>query len=269
MPANSLHFLLIGDVVGKAGRAAVTKILPELRQKYRPDAVIMNVENLAHGNGITPDTITEMEKAGADYFTSGNHIWDNKDGLAYLQQQHAKVIRPANLPLNNPGKGYLEFSIGTRKILLINLTGQVFMPQQANNPFHCLDEILKQHSAEQYSAIIVDLHAEATSEKQALAAYADGRISLLIGTHTHVPTADLRTLPKGTGLVCDVGSVVSANSIIGAEADKVLYRFLTQMPQSLTPAESSPVLFNSVLCEIDPATKKTLSLKRIDQQINL
>lgn len=270
MPANpSLRILYIGDVVGKAARQAVQKILPTLRAEYKLDAVFMNVENIAHGNGISVSTIAEMETAGGDYFTSGNHVWDNKDGVGYLQRSDSKVLRPANFPSTNPGKGWVTVEIGTKKVLLINLIGQVFMPQQADNPFHCLDRILAQHHLEQYAAIIVDLHAEATSEKQALAWYSAGRVSLVVGTHTHVPTADLRILPPGTGLVCDIGSVAVADSVIGADKSKVLYRFLTQMPQSLEPADSSPVLFNSILCEIDATTRKTLRLERIDRQIDL
>lgn len=270
MPARTpLRILFIGDVVGKHARQAVQKILPDIRAQYKPDAVFMNVENLAHGNGITPSTIAEMEAAGGDYFTSGNHVWDNKDGVAYLQTSSSKVLRPANFPPTNPGKGWATVEIGTKKILLINLIGQVFMPQQVDNPFHCLDRILAQHQLEKYNAVIVDLHAEATSEKQALAWHGSDRLSLLVGTHTHVPTADLRILPSGTGLVCDVGSVTVANSVIGADTSKVLYRFLTQMPQSLSPAEDTTVLFNSVLCDIDPDTRKTLRLERIDRQVDL
>lgn len=265
----TLRILYIGDVVGKTARLAVKKILPEIRAEYKPDAVFMNVENLAHGNGITTSTIAEMEAAGGDYFTSGNHVWDNKEGVNYLQRGDSKVLRPANFPSTNPGKGWATVEIGTKKILLINLIGQVFMPQQTDSPFHCLDRILQQHQLENYAAVIVDLHAEATSEKQALAWHGAGRISLLVGTHTHVPTADLRILPPGTGLVCDIGSVAVADSVIGAEKSRVLYRFLKQMPQSLEPADGSPVLFNSILCDIDPTTRKTVHLERIDRQVNL
>lgn len=264
MPAK-LALLYIGDVVGKAGRAAVTKLLPSLRADYRPDVVLMNAENMAHGNGITATTVTEMLTAGVDYFSSGNHIWDNKEGVEYLKRNAARVIRPANLPLTNPGRGWITFEVGTKKVLLINLVGQVFMPQQADNPFHCLDAILKQHDLDHYQAIIVDFHAEATSEKQALAWYAAGRVSVVVGTHTHVPTADLRILPGGTGFVCDIGAVAAANSVIGANKDKVLHRFLTQMPLALSPEERGPVLFNAVLVTIDPATKQTVAMERVDR----
>lgn len=263
-----LRLLYIGDVVGRAGRLAVQALVPQLRRDYALDLVLMNAENLAHGNGITPQTVEEMLSCGVDYCTSGNHIWDNKAGLEYLRRSDARVIRPANLPAVNPGKGFISFEVGTKKVLLINLVGQVHMPQQADNPFYCLDKILAAHPLEQYSAVLIDLHAEVTSEKQALAWYADGRASLLVGTHTHVPTADLRILPRGTGLVCDLGCVGRADSVIGADKDKVLQRFLTQTSVSLAPAEpGGEVLFYSVYAEIDPETRRTMKLERVDRTI--
>lgn len=267
--ATPLRILYIGDVVGKAGRTAVSQLVPRLRNEYKLDAVLMNAENMAHGNGVSTVTVEEMRAAGVDYFSSGNHVWDNKDGCDYLQRRDARVIRPANLPAQNPGRGWIEFEIGTKKILLINLVGQVFMPQTADSPFACVDAILKAHPVDQYQAVIVDLHAEATSEKQAMAWHLDGRASLMVGTHTHVPTADLRILPQGTGLVCDLGSVAAADSVIGADKDKVLRRFLTQLPGALSPAETGVVLFNSVLFEIDPTTRTTVRMERVDRSITL
>lgn len=262
-----VRLLYIGDVVGKGGRAAVKKILPGLREEYKLDLVLMNAENLAHGNGITTETLEEMFACGVDYCTSGNHIWDNKQGVEYLKRTDAKVIRPANLPVANPGKGFMTFEVGTKKVLLINLVGQVYMPQSADNPFFCLDTILRSHPPEQYNAVIVDLHAEVSSEKQAMGWHADGRVSLVVGTHTHVPTADLRILPQGTGFVCDLGCVASAHSIIGADKDIVLKRFLTQMPMSLEPAETGEMLFYSVYAEIDPETRCTMKLERVDRTV--
>ncbi len=263
----TLRFLYIGDVVGKAGRSAVAQLLPGLRSELKLDAVCMNAENMAHGNGISEATVTEMRAAGVDYFSSGNHIFDNKDGVEYLKRSDCRVIRPANFPKVDPGKGYITFEVGTKKVLLINLAGQVFMPQQVDNPFYCVDEILKQFKREDFAAIIVDIHAEATSEKQALAWHLDGRVSMVVGTHTHVPTADLRILKQGTGLVCDLGSVAAADSVLGADKGKVLNRFLTQMPGALAPAEDGPILFNSVLIEIDPHTGYVVHLERVDRVV--
>lgn len=271
MPASTpLRLLFIGDVVGRAGRRAVNKTLPALRQELQLDVVLMNAENLAHGNGITKETITEMLNCGVDFFTSGNHIWDNKAGVDYLQRGDAKVLRPANFPAINPGRGIAEVEIGTKRILVINLLGQVFMPQQVNSPFAAVDDLLAHRNLNDYQAVLIDFHAEATSEKQALAWYCDGRASLVVGTHTHVPTADLRTLPNGTGLVCDLGCVAPANSIIGADKQKVLKRFLTQTPVALSPADDeTEVLFYSVYAEIDPDTRRTVKLARVDRTIQL
>ncbi|EKD76224.1 MAG: hypothetical protein ACD_43C00186G0002 [uncultured bacterium] len=271
MPVSApLRLLYVGDVVGRAGRRAVQKLLPELRQTLRLDAVFMNAENIAHGNGITTDTINEMLACGVDFCTSGNHIWDNKEGVDYLQRSDAKVLRPINFPSINPGRGVTEIEIGSKRILLINLIGQVFMPQQVSSPFVAFDDILAKRHLENYQAVIIDFHAEATSEKQALAWYCDGRASLLVGTHTHVPTADLRTLPKGTGLVCDIGCVAPAVSVIGADKEKVLKRFLTQTPVALSPADSeTEVLFYSIYAEIDPQTRRTFKLERVDRVVQL
>lgn len=264
---TALRLLYVGDVVGKAGRAAVTKLLPGLREELKLDAVFMNAENMAHGNGISADTVADMRRAGVDYFSSGNHVWDNKAGVEYLKRGDARVIRPANLPAANPGRGFITCEVGTKKVLLINVVGQVFMPQQADSPFYCIDAILQQYPPENFHAVLVDIHAEATSEKQALAWYLDGRVSIVVGTHTHVPTADLRILTQGTGLVCDLGSVAVADSVIGADKNKVLQRFLTQLPGALAPAETGSVLFNSVLIELDPATHKTVRLTRVDRVV--
>ena len=261
----NLQLLYIGDVVGKAGRLAVAHWVPKLRKELNLDAVFMNAENMAHGNGITTDTVAEMERAGIDWFSSGNHAFDNKEGVTYLQRSDSKVLRPANFPATNPGKGHAVIEIGTKKVLLINLAGQVFMPQQVDNPFHALDSILKQYTLTDLAAVVVDLHAEATSEKQGLAWYSDGRVSVVVGTHTHVPTADLRILNNGTGLVCDLGSVAVADSVLGADKQLVLQRFLTQMPNALKPAEHGEVLFNSVLLEIDSATRRCTKLTRVDR----
>ncbi|MFA6475269.1 MAG: TIGR00282 family metallophosphoesterase [Patescibacteria group bacterium] len=260
-----LRLLYIGDVVGKAGRRAVQTLVPSLRHELKLDAVFMNAENMAHGNGVSHTTVEDMLTAGVTFFTSGNHVFDNKDGVEYLKRSDSKVLRPANYPAVAPGRGHTVIEIGTKKVLLINLAGQVFMPQQVDSPFYCLDNILKQYKLDDLAAVIVDVHAEATSEKQALAWYADGRASLVVGTHTHVPTADLRILTHGTGLVCDLGSVAAADSVIGADKHKVLQRFLTQTPIALSPAETGEVIFNSVYIEIDPTTKHTVQLQRVDR----
>lgn len=266
---NVLRILMIGDAIGKAGRTAITSIVPKLRAELQLDAVIVNVENLAHGRGITPEAIAEIQSAGIDFCTSGNHIFDNERGVEYLKQPNGIVLRPANFPAsdNYPGVGVATFTIAEHTILLINLIGQVFMKQSADNPFHALDAILAEHPLHKYSAILVDVHAEATSEKQGLAWYADGRVSAVVGTHTHVPTADVRLLPQGTGLVCDLGYVGAADSVLGFSAEDVLDRFLNDSKTSLRPIESGRTLFNSVLIEVDTTTSLPITIKRIDREV--
>lgn len=270
---STLRVLMIGDAIGKAGRSAIEQLVPQLRTELKLDVVIVNVENLAHGRGITPEGIAEIQTAGVDYCTSGNHIFDNERGVEYLKQDNGIVLRPANFPVaeNYPGNGFAELTITKgsteHKILLINLIGQVFMKQEADNPFHVLDEILSTRPLKNYSAILIDVHAEVTSEKQGLAQYADGRISALVGTHTHVPTADLRILRNGTGLVCDLGFVGAKDSILGFSNEDVLDRFLNDTHTSLRPVESGQVLFNSVMIEIDTTTGLPIQLERIDREL--
>lgn len=268
--SRPLSILFIGDVVGKAGRKAVIQLVPQLRSELQLDAVFLNAENIAHGRGITTSTITELIDAGVDFFTSGNHIWDNAEGVNYLKSPNAKVLRPENFPLNNIGQGFAELIINGYKILLINLLGQVFISKpNISNPFITLDGVLKNRLLKDYAAIIVDFHAEATSEKQALAWYVDGRVSLIAGTHTHVPTADLRLLPNGTGLVCDLGYVGAKDSVLGFNPQQVVDRFINNTKRSLEPIETGKSLFNSVLATINPATGLPLRLERIDREIEL
>lgn len=269
MSDTPLRILYIGDVVGKGGRLAVRALVPQLRKELELDAVFMNAENLAHGRGITKETVESVLDAGVDWCSSGNHIWDNEQGVEYLKTQQAKVIRPANFAVNDPGNGWAEVKVGEYTILLVNLIGQVFMDQAAENPFTCMDAILANRPLQNYSAIIVDLHAEATSEKQGLAFYLDGRVSAVVGTHTHVPTADLRILPNGTSLVCDLGYVGSTTSVLGFDTQSVLDRFLNNSGKSLSPVESGLMDFKSVLIEIDKRTGRTLSISRIDRVVEV
>lgn len=267
--ATPLRILYIGDVVGKGGRLAVQKLVPTLRQELKLDGVFMNAENLAHGRGITPETIAAVEEAGIDYCSSGNHIYDNPRGVEILHHEETRVLRPANFPESDPGKGYATITLGEYTILLINLIGRVFMEQPAANPFTTIREILNAHTLTNYSAVIVDIHAEATSEILGLGMYVDGDVSVVVGTHTHVPTADLRILPGGTGVVCDLGSVAAEDSVLGFNKEAVLDRFLNDSRTRLDPIESGTMLFNSVLLEIDPTTRKLTSIQRIDRAVEV
>lgn len=256
-----MRILMIGDVIGKPGRQAIKALLPEVRQEYGIDLVIANGENTAGGFGITSDTAYELLDNGVDVLTSGNHIWDQKEIIPSMDEG-LPLIRPANYP-NAPGRGFL-FHNG---VMVLNLMGRVFMPP-LDCPFRTADTILKGvKSGENPKIIIVDFHAEATSEKQGLGWYLDGRVSAVLGTHTHVGTVDAKILPRGTGYLTDVGMTGPINSVIGSEVDAVLERFLTGMPQRLNVA-NGPVTMNSVLLDIDPDTGQATAIQRIDRTVD-
>ena len=255
-----MKVLMVGDVVGRPGRRAVSALLPGLRQELGVDLTIANGENAAAGRGLTLTTACELFDAGVDVITSGNHIWDQKDFIPSLDE-HAPILRPQNYPPGTPGRGIMTWD----GVTIINLQGRTFMPA-LDCPFRTADAILKQLPAK--STIIVDMHGEATSEKAAMGWYLDGRVSAVLGTHTHIGTVDARVLPQGTAFVCDVGMVGSRDSIIGDDVEAVLSRFLTQLPNRLTVAENSRVLqFNAVLIDIDEATGLALGIVRVDREM--
>ena len=231
-----MKILFFGDVVGSSGREALKEIMPKWRKKYQPDLVLANGENLAHGKGITESTLAEILETGVDLVTSGNHVWRNKEAVQLLNDSDVPLIRPANYPDSVPGKGYKLIKLRTRNVLVINLIGRVFMQQQCDDPFRKADQIIDE-LAEQSDIIIVDWHAEATSEKKALGWHLDGKVAAVIGTHTHTPSADERILPQGTAYISDVGMVGPYDSILGVETETVLKMFLTQIPQHMAPAE--------------------------------
>jgi len=252
--------LMVGDVMGRPGRRAVAALLPDLRQELEVDLTIANGENAAAGRGLTLTTAGELFDAGVDVITSGNHIWDQKEIIPSLDEE-TPILRPQNYPPGTPGRGIMTWN-GTT---IINLQGRTFM-SPLDCPFRTADAILKQLPAR--SIIIVDMHGEATSEKAAMGWYLDGRVSAVLGTHTHIGTVDARVLPRGTAFVCDVGMVGSRDSIIGDDVDAVLSRFLSQLPHRLPVAENSRVLqFNAVLVEIDDATGLARGIVRVDREI--
>lgn len=262
-----VKILFIGDIMGKAGRKAVSAFLPSLREEYAIDYCIANAENLAHGKGITRATLKEVQDAGVDLCTSGNHVWTKPDGVEILKQSDSPLLRPANYPPGTVGTGEKVIAIATKSILVVNLLGRDFMPTSVDCPFRALDEILEAHKHAPLSGIIVDIHAEATSEKHALALYCDGRVSAVLGTHTHVPTADERILPGGTGFISDVGMVGVRDTLIGITYESGIKRFVTRLPSHFEIAENGLVVFNSVLLEIDTYTRKAVSIKRIQKEI--
>ena len=254
-----MRVLVIGDAVGKPGRRAVMSLVSGLRQQYELDLVIANAENVAGGAGLTPDTAEELLQSGVDVLGSGNHIWNYKEIIPYLDGDRP-VLRPLNYPPGVPGRGYLI----KEGVLVVNLVGRVFMGQ-FDCPFRAMDALLAELS-ELPSTIIVDFHAEATSEKVALGRYLDGRVSAVLGTHTHVGTIDASILPKGTAFVTDIGMVGPKDSIIGADADEVLHRFLSSMPGRLPPGKGA-VTFNSVMVEVG-GNGRALSIVRIDREVD-
>ena len=256
-----MRVLMIGDVIGKPGRRAVKILIPGLRREHGIDLVIANGENTAGGFGLTLDTAYELLDNGVDVLTSGNHIWDQKEILPYLEEG-LPVVRPANYP-DAPGRGSLMHG----NVLVINLIGRVFMPA-LDCPFRTADRLLQEvETSDSAPVIIVDFHAEATSEKQALGWYLDGRVSAVFGTHTHVGTTDARVLPNGTAYISDVGMTGPVDSVIGSDISAVVDKFLTGLPQRLTVA-NGPVLMNSVIVDIDRESGKALTIERLDRMVN-
>ena len=256
-----MRILMIGDVIGKPGREAVRALLPDLRRDRSIDFVICNGENTAGGFGITADTASELLESGVDVLTSGNHIWDKKEIMPYLDEG-LPLIRPANYP-DAPGRGYLHQG----GVTVVNLMGRVFMAP-LDCPFRTADALLDRLKEEGESkVIIVDFHAEATSEKQAMGWYLDGRVSGVFGTHTHVGTVDARILPKGTAYLTDVGMTGPTNSVIGSDTDAVLARFMTSLPQRL-PVATGPCMLNAVLVEVDEETGNASSIERVDRTVD-
>lgn len=260
-----IKILFIGDIVGRPGRGACKRLIPELVKEYGIDFVIANGENLASGSGMTFATYNEMIDAGIDYFTSGNHIWKNKDIIEHLDDSTTKVLRPLNYPQETPGRGLVMLEKGSKKFLLVNAQGRVFMPDDIEDPFAALERIAQSNKD---LPIVVDFHAEATSEKVALGYYLDGKVVAVIGTHTHVQTADETVLPAGTGFISDVGMVGPVISVLGVEKEIIIEKFLTQLPASHKVA-SGEVNFSAVVISIDPEKKITTNILRINKKVNL
>lgn len=234
-----MKILFLGDIVGKSGREAVLKHLPELKNQLKPDCIIVNAENAAHGFGITKPIATDLFDAGVDVVTTGNHVWDKQEILSYISQEK-RLLRPHNYPSHLPGTGICEFeTIKGQKIVVINIMGRLFM-ETLDDPFACIDTLLKPYILGRNAhAIFLDFHAETTSEKQAICHYVDGRVSAVVGTHTHVPTADERIFPKGTAYLTDAGMCGDYyNSIIGMQVAGSLGKFLKRIPyERMQPAE--------------------------------
>jgi metallophosphoesterase (TIGR00282 family) len=255
-----LNLLFIADVIGSPGREVVRALLPGLRQRHDVHLVICNAENSAAGFGVTREAARELFAAGVDVLTGGNHLWDKKDSAEYLAEE-PRLVRPANLPPGTPGEGFRVFKAtdGT-PVGVVNLLGRVFM-KETDSPFRAADEALAALEG-RCKVTVVDFHAETTAEKVAMGWHLDGRASALLGTHTHVQTADERVLPQGTAFICDAGMTGGFDSVIGMDRSAALKRFLTLLPERLTPAGADPRL-NAVLLRVDPATGRSHSIERI------
>jgi metallophosphoesterase (TIGR00282 family) len=254
-----LKILAIGDIIGKPGRNAVKEILPALCDEHNIDLVVGNGENAAGGLGLTPSTAEDLFDSGIDVITTGNHIWTHNDIIPYLDSELA-ILRPLNYPPMDPGRGYLMKD----NVLIVNLVGRVFMGH-VDCPFRAMDQLLAEFEHKSIP-IIVDFHAEATSEKMAMGRYLDGRVSAVVGTHTHVGTADARILPGGTAYVTDIGMVGPRDSVIGDDPDSVIKRFLTQIPIRLSVGKGE-VSFDAILLEVDEKTGKAADIRRIQKLV--
>lgn len=257
-----MKVLFVGDIFGKTGRKMVGKTLPNLKKELCIDLVIANAENSAHGRGTTPKILKELRKVGVDFFTSGNHIWQNHTIFEELEDEKSDLIRPANYPLGVRGFGYKKINVNKQRVLIINLIGRVFMKEDFDCPFRKMDEILELQKGE-YDIVLVDFHAEATSEKVTMRHYLDGRVSIIVGTHTHIPTADAQITKEGTGYVTDLGMVGSRDSVIGLKKDAIIQKFLTQTPAKHEVEDKGEIEFDSVLVEIDEKTGKTLNIEQM------
>lgn len=257
-----MKILFIGDIVGRPGRTVIKKNLKDIKQEFDIDFVIANGENLASGLGMTEPTYKEMKEAGIDFFTSGNHIWTKKDFVPLLDEKNITVIRPLNYPPHVPGRGYEIVETNKGKIAIVNLMGRVFTNSSYDCPFRAIGEILPE--IEKVDAIIVDFHAEATSEKVVMGHYLDGKVTAALGTHTHIQTSDERILPKGTAYITDVGMVGPLNSSLGADLKAFMDGFIYQTPVKYSVSKDSKILFNAVVIETGE-NKSAKNIKRINK----
>jgi metallophosphoesterase (TIGR00282 family) len=257
-----INVLAVGDIVGRPGRRAADLLIPQLRRELELDLVIANGENASGGFGLTSDGARDLFNAGVDVITSGNHIWDQKEVLSALNDM--PILRPLNYPPGTPGKGFLVHDLGEKgPVAVCSLQGLTFMPS-IDSPFRAADAFLA--ATAEVPSRIVDIHAEATSEKQAMAHHLDGKVSLLFGTHTHVPTADERVLAAGTAYVTDLGMVGPRDSVIGMDPAGSLERFLTGIPQRFKVGKGA-VTFNSVVVRICVTNGRAESIRRIDRTV--
>lgn len=254
-----MRILFIGDIVGKIGRNAISTYLPKLKQEYRPTVSIVNAENAAHGKGLTEKIYKQLLREGVDFMTMGNHTYGQREIYEFIDEAK-RMVRPANFPSEAPGVGMRIIQINDIKLAIINLQGRAFM-QDIDNPFKKADELVKE-AQKVTPYIFVDFHAETTSEKNAMGWYLDGRVSAVVGTHTHIQTSDNRILPSGTGYITDVGMTGFYDGILGINRDEVIERFITSLPQRHVVPDNGRSVLSGVIIDIDK-NGKTTNIERI------
>jgi hypothetical protein len=262
-----VNILFVGDVVGAPGRRALAEALEKVIDKHRVDFTIVNVENAAGGFGLTVELFDDLSKMPIDVFSSGNHIWDKKEIYDTLNASD-RLLRPANYPPGNPGRGWTvqSTSAGIR-VGVLNLQGQVFMPANADSPFRVADEELARADKDDVKVIFVDIHAEATSEKAAISWYLDGRVSAVVGTHTHVPTADETIRPGGTAFLSDAGMTGAYEGIIGFTKDRIIEKFLSQTPRAFETAKKD-IRLSGCVVDVDESTGKARKIERVQVRVD-
>ena len=266
MPGN-IRILAIGDIVGKLGRKTVQELIPRWQQTYEPNVIIGNVENLAHGKGVTEKTLAEISNYGVTICTAGDHIWDKGD-LFLESYERIPMALPANDERTPDTLRWQSYSIGNEKIFVLNLVGQVFMPGvHVNNPFTSFDSLYEEMGRPKL--LLVDFHTEATSEKVAFGYYADGRASIVYGTHTHIPTADAHILQGGTGYITDVGMTGAWESVLGVDKEVIVRRFVTESKEPFTYSESGPAWSNAIVCDLNATTGKCTSINLITEKLTI
>jgi len=257
-----MNILCIGDIVGRPGREALTELLPKIKKEHSIDLVIANAENASGGAGLISKNAEEILNAGVDVLTMGDHVWDKPEIVSFLNERQDKIVRPANFPDGAPGRGWTIVSAPNGvKVGVINLLGRTFMRYNVLCPFLTLDALASQIRQET-PVIVVDMHAEATSEKVALGHYADGKVSLVFGTHTHVQTADEKILPQGTAYITDLGMSGPYDSVIGQDKKKIIERFLTSMPSKFEVAPL-PATIHGVVLKVEAKTGKAQAISRL------
>ncbi len=260
-----MNILSIGDVVGEPGRKSLSQLLPAIKEEFKIELTVVNAENAAGGAGITPRIAEEIFRFGCDVLTLGDHVWDRHELIEYLQEKDT-IIRPANFPEGTPGKGFCLFECPSgKRIGVLNIIGRVFMRYNVDCPFRTLQKIVEQIKKDT-KMIIVDFHAEATSEKIALGLFIDGQVSAVLGTHTHVQTADEKILPKGTAYITDLGMTGPHDSVIGQDKEKIIQRFLTSMPVRFEVAKDNTWLHGAVI-DVDEQTGLARNIIRLQRRL--